>query len=99
MADLSVLGSEATMSTGVDAGREPLPVCLWKENPNRLVTLWDIVQAFPLSSLLFVIDSLKMLEWSCNRVRKKEHGGVPALQKDLKWARHTLSMALKFCDE
>lgn len=33
----------------------PIPVCLWKENPNRLVSLWDIMKPFhPHLSLSFV---------------------------------------------
>jgi hypothetical protein len=36
------------MSTAVqfEADRDALPVCLWKENPNRLVSLWDLVNRF-----------------------------------------------------
>jgi hypothetical protein len=26
--------------------RAPLPVCLWQENPNRLVSLWDMLQNY-----------------------------------------------------
>jgi hypothetical protein len=30
----------------VSSSRDALPVCLWHENPNRLVSLWDIVNHF-----------------------------------------------------
>jgi hypothetical protein len=38
-----------TISTAIlepAASADALPVCLWKENPNRLVSLWDIVKPF-----------------------------------------------------
>ncbi len=30
----------------VSPERTPLPVCLWQENPNRLVSLWDMLQSY-----------------------------------------------------
>jgi hypothetical protein len=77
--------------------RDPLPVCLRAENPNRLVSLWDIVNAFPLPQLLFSLENLRLIESSCDRLRKKQHGGVPALQKDLVYARKMLPLAQSFC--
>jgi hypothetical protein len=77
----------------------PVPVCLrpWLENPNRLVTLWDIVHSYPLWKLLFAIENFRLLESSCDRLRRKRHGGVAVLKKDLAYARTMLPLAQEFC--
>jgi hypothetical protein len=31
------------------ASTDALPVCLWKENPNRLVSLWDMLKRYAFS--------------------------------------------------
>ncbi len=45
------------MSTSAEVSREPLPVCLF-ENSHRLVSLWDIVNLFNLSSVLIGMDAI-----------------------------------------
>jgi hypothetical protein len=34
----------AAIAESVPASETALPVCLWKENPNRLVSLWDLLK-------------------------------------------------------
>jgi hypothetical protein len=44
----------------VSPEQAPLPVCLWQENPNRLVSLWDMLQSyFPIYQLALEIGESK----------------------------------------
>lgn len=54
-----------------------LPVCLWKENPNRLVSLWDIVRYFPVSDVYLMLRTMKQIEETCDNIALKSHGGEP----------------------
>lgn len=38
---------------------DTLPVCLWKENPNRLVSLWDIVKEFNVGEVVMALYDTK----------------------------------------
>jgi hypothetical protein len=49
----------------VDSCRDSLPVCLDNENPNRLVSLWDMYQ-FYAHVLLKLFDELRDLEIQLN---------------------------------
>src|ERR1039458_7802980 len=78
---------------------DTLSVCLGRENPHRLVSLWDIVNVLPLKMLLFSLNNLQSLEWSCYRVRQKGHGGVPTPEKDLEFSRTMLPLAKTVCEQ
>ena len=49
--------------------------CLGNGNSNRLVSLWDIVNAFPLKMLLFYMDVLEHFRRSAERIAIQRHGG------------------------
>lgn len=45
-----------------EAGHDTLPVCLGRENPNRLVSLWDIVERFDCFRYTMFVSNLHTLE-------------------------------------
>jgi len=44
------------MAAIISSSRDALPVCLFNENPNRLVSLWDIVNLFNLQELMIIVQ-------------------------------------------
>jgi hypothetical protein len=82
------------VSTHPPLSRNPPPACLCKENPNRLVTLWDIVREFNLPGLLTALSMIELLEHPAERIIKKQHGGVPMPDIQIKAARTFLRHSL-----
>jgi hypothetical protein len=81
-----------------ESSLNPLSVCLGNGNSNRLVSLWDIVNAFSLHTLLFHLDTLHFLERSCQKMRAQTHGGVPLPAYELQMAQQMLPAIKVFCD-
>jgi hypothetical protein len=86
----------AGVSKHPDLSRNPPPACLWKENPNRLVTLWDIVRDFNLLGLFMARNSIQMLEHQALKLVKKQHGGVPMPDRQIKSAQTLLRHSTDF---
>lgn len=63
------------------------------------MSLWDIVNAFPLQMLLFSLDNLHRIERRCEVVRRDEHGGVPVPEEDLTYARTMLPILKSVCSQ
>jgi hypothetical protein len=49
------------VSNHPQVSRNPPPACLWKENPNRLVTLWDIVNLFDCRKFQIIEKNLNLV--------------------------------------
>jgi hypothetical protein len=49
------------VSNHPQVSRNPPPACLLKENPNRLVTLWDIVNQFDCRELHIIVKNLNII--------------------------------------
>jgi hypothetical protein len=59
------------------AGRLDAPsVCLGFENPNRLVSLWDIVNQFDLWRYTTLVSRLQMAETALEQIVKERGGGA-----------------------
>jgi hypothetical protein len=78
----------------VSLGQDALPVCLWKENSNRLVSLWEIVNQFKAFEFGRLLNQLAT--WQCAALR--EDGGriVPELTQD---TLGTVEELLTFCKQ
>src|SRR3989442_1784485 len=81
------------------SARDSLPVCLSKENSNRLVGLWDIVNQFNAPDLMIVMQQLGGVEGKFKVFSKMGKGNrrigehYDAMIKDLKWAKDRCSEA------
>jgi hypothetical protein len=82
------------VSNSPAVSRNAPPACLWKENPNRLVTLWDIVRNFNLVGLLAALQMIDMLEYQGDKIVRKQHGGIPMPDIQIKSARTFLKHSL-----
>ena len=74
-------------------GQNTPPVCLWKENPDRLVSLWDIMNLFDCAKLHIVIKRLRLVrgmfdpdekqgaaaleEWVREKAKERGHTEIP----------------------
>ena len=78
----------------VSLGQDALPVCLWKENSNRLVSLWEIVNQFKAFEFGRLLNQLAT--WQCAALR--EDGGriVPELTQD---TLGTVKELITFCKQ
>src|SRR5581483_9890687 len=59
------------------------PACLWKENPNRLVSLWDIVRYFPVHDFHLIIKNIEYLKDQCEELWLRGEGAC-LLSKDMR---------------
>lgn len=51
---------ESAIAIEASPERAPLPVCLWQENPNRLVNLWDMLQNYsPIYQIALELEKLR----------------------------------------
>lgn len=85
------------VSNDSQLSRNPPSACLWKENPNRLETLWDIVREFNLLSLLMARSTIDHLQHQALKIIQGKHGGVPMPDFQLKYARTFLPLAMDLC--
>jgi hypothetical protein len=88
------------VSNDSPVSRNAPPACLWKENPNRLVTLWDIVHSFNLLGMLTACDLIDMLQYQADKIiKKQQHGGVPMPDSQIESARMFLKYSLNVFTE
>jgi hypothetical protein len=97
--DFRLTKMRAGVSKHPQASRNKPPACLWKENPNRLVTLWDIVRHFNLLGLLGSLQMIDMLEHQAVKIISKQHGGIPMPDIQVKSARSFLGHSLDVLKE
>lgn len=82
-----------------DCGNDALPVCLVKENFNRLVSLWDLVHDFNLSGLLLTLNTLDLAGARCYELIHREHGGIPMPDDQIEYVRVFIPLAMGFCKD
>lgn len=80
-------------------GRDSLPVCLWQENPYRLVSLWEIVRKFNVPGLLMSLDTLNNLQAVVAKIAHRQHGGVQVPEEQIQHAQVFVGLAKEFCKE
>jgi hypothetical protein len=89
--------SGVIMSTAVlecEASRDALPVCLWQENPNRLVSLWDIMQLFSVEDCCSIFSFFGKFEQHATLLAGSLREVPPYLKIE---ALEVLLRAEKFC--
>jgi hypothetical protein len=87
------------VSNDSQLSRNPPRACLWKENPNRLVTLWDIVRYFPVFDFKAMIDGIRTVEEQCEEIFVSVHGGMPLPNRMVEQLRGDLPRWHDLCDE
>jgi hypothetical protein len=89
----------AEVSNDSPISRKPPRPCLWKENPNRLVTLWDIVRQFPISDVYMMLKNMEGIHETCLQIVGTIDGGRPVPESDVESLRLFIPEWRRLCTE
>jgi hypothetical protein len=87
------------VSNYTQSSRNPPRAFLWKENPNRLVTLWDIVRYFPLTDFRLMVNNIEAVQHECENIFALRHGGLSLSERMLKDLRADIPRWHDLCKE
>jgi len=88
----------STLAAERGFGTDPLPVCLHNENPNRLVSLWDIVKQFNLAEVVMSLNGLRV--WiDLYEFETYKNGPIPVTPEAMEKVRTALKRLEEACVE